>query len=66
MTCREEAFACVALSYEGLVFFAERIPEVKEVFIVWAMDNVAELVEHCVDDLLKRYERFLIVRVSEA
>lgn len=36
----EKAFACVPLAEELFVLFAQLIPEIVEVLIMWAMDYV--------------------------
>ena len=39
---REEAFACVAFSEEGLVFLAKLIPEFMEMLVMRTMDDMTE------------------------
>ena len=62
VTGGKETLTCVAFSEEGVVFFAELVPEVVEGFVVWAVDDVAESMEESQVGLYALWgESFLLV-----
>jgi hypothetical protein len=60
----EEPFARVALHDKALLLLAQLIPQSVELFIVGSVDDVAEFMEHGIDDGLKWHELVAVARVS--
>lgn len=64
MALGQEPFACVSLEEKALPFVAQLVPEGVEFAVVRPMDNVAQLVQHRVDDALRSEELILVLRIA--
>ena len=47
------------------MFISQLVPEVVESFVVWAVDIVAEFVQHCIHHLLEWQELSFVTRIAQ-